>query len=67
LSESVRRCGLRRWGGRIARLTALQAALAVVAGVALLALFFTGGIPKDQPRSAPSEEEFAAALALVLD
>jgi predicted MFS family arabinose efflux permease len=50
-----------------ARLTALQAALAVVAGVALLALFFTGGIPKEQPRSAPSEEEFAAALALVPD
>ena len=50
-----------------ARLTALQASLAVVAGVALMALFFTGGIPKEQPRSAPSEEEFAAALALVPD
>jgi hypothetical protein len=50
-----------------ARLTALQASLSVVAGVALLALFFTGGIPKKQPRSAPSEEEFAAALALVPD
>jgi len=41
-----------------ARLQALQAALAVVAGVALLALFMSRGIPRKQPTSAPSESEF---------
>jgi MFS family permease len=38
-----------------ARLAALQAALGVVAAVALLALFCAGGIPKQQPKSAPKE------------
>ena len=38
-----------------ARLAALQAALAVVALVALLGLFFAGGIPKTQPKSAPKK------------
>jgi hypothetical protein len=38
-----------------ARLAALQAALGVVAIVALLALFSAGGIPKKQPKSAPKE------------
>jgi MFS family permease len=45
-----------------ARLAALQAALAVVAAVALLALFFTGGIPRKQPKSAPTDAEFDAGL-----
>jgi MFS family permease len=38
-----------------ARLEALQAALGVVALVALLGLFMAGGIPKTQPKSAPKE------------
>jgi hypothetical protein len=38
-----------------ARLAALQAALAVVALVALLGLFCAGGIPTTQPKSAPKE------------
>jgi len=38
-----------------ARLAALQAALGVVALVALLALFSAGGIPRTQPKSAPKE------------
>src|SRR5262249_47106784 len=38
-----------------ARLAALQAALGVVAAVALLALFCAGGIPKTQPKAAPTE------------
>ena len=38
-----------------ARLAALQAALGVVALVALLGLFCAGGIPKTQPKSAPKE------------
>jgi hypothetical protein len=38
-----------------ARLAALQAALGVVALVALVALFCAGGIPKTQPKSAPKE------------
>ncbi len=38
-----------------ARLVALQAALGVVALVALLGLFCAGGIPRTQPRSAPKE------------
>jgi MFS family permease len=38
-----------------ARLAALQAALGVVALVALLGLFCAGGIPKKQPKSAPKE------------
>jgi Na+/melibiose symporter-like transporter len=38
-----------------ARLAALQAALGVVALVALLALFCAGGIPRTQPKSAPAE------------
>jgi MFS family permease len=41
-----------------ARLEALQAALAVVGAVALLALFLTGGVPREQPTSAPPESEF---------
>jgi hypothetical protein len=40
-----------------ARLEALQASLAVIAGVALLALFFAGGIPTRQPTTAPPEPE----------
>jgi MFS family permease len=38
-----------------ARLHALRASLAVVAAVALLALFFAGAIPTKQPTSAPPE------------
>jgi MFS family permease len=38
-----------------ARLAALQSALGVVALFALAALFFAGGIPKTQPKSAPKE------------
>jgi MFS family permease len=38
-----------------ARLDALQAALAVVALVALIGLFFSGGVPREQPKSAPPE------------
>jgi MFS family permease len=38
-----------------ARLEALQAALGIVAFVALLGLFMAGGIPKEQPKSAPKE------------
>jgi len=38
-----------------ARLAALQAALGVVALIALVGLFCAGGIPKTQPRSAPEE------------
>jgi MFS family permease len=38
-----------------ARLAALQAALGVVGLVALLSLFCAGGIPKTQPKSAPTE------------
>jgi MFS family permease len=38
-----------------ARLAALEAALGVVAAVALFALFGAGGIPKTQPKSAPKE------------
>jgi MFS family permease len=40
-----------------ARLEALQASLLVIAGVALLALFFAGGIPTRQPTTAPPEPE----------
>lgn len=40
-----------------ARLEALQAALAVVALVALLGLFCAGGIPKKQPKAAPATLE----------
>ena len=40
----------------------LRASLAIVALVALLGLFFAGGIPSEQPKSAPSEAEFEAAL-----
>jgi MFS family permease len=40
-----------------ARLEALQAALAVVAVVALLGLFCAGGIPKKQPKAAPATLE----------
>jgi MFS family permease len=43
-----------------ARLAALQAALGVVALVALVALFSAGGIPKTQPKSAPKELVFDA-------
>ncbi len=46
-----------------ARLSALQAALGVVALVALLGLFFAGGIPAKQPKSAPGEAEFEAQLS----
>jgi MFS family permease len=46
-----------------ARLAALKAALAVVALVALVGLFFSGGIPPEQPKSAPSEAEFEAQLS----
>ncbi|HEX4521104.1 MAG TPA: MFS transporter [Gaiellaceae bacterium] len=42
-----------------ARLTALRAALAIVALLALVGLFFTGGIPREQPKSAPPEPERA--------
>src|SRR5262249_8229611 len=38
-----------------ARLAALQAALGVVALIALVGLFCAGGIPKTQPKSAPEE------------
>jgi MFS family permease len=38
-----------------ARLEAIQAALGVVALVALLALFSAGGVPTTQPKSAPKE------------
>ena len=34
-----------------ARLVALQSALAAIAAVAVIALFFTGRIPTEQPRS----------------
>ena len=40
-----------------ARIRALRAALAVIAIVAALALFFAGGIPTRQPGSAPAEDE----------
>jgi MFS family permease len=42
-----------------ARLTALRGALAVVAIVAALALFFSGGIPTRQPGAAPAVAERA--------
>ncbi len=47
-----------------ARLDALRASLAVVGGVALLALFFAGGIPTRQPKSAPPEPEEEGADTL---
>jgi MFS family permease len=48
-----------------ARLTGLRAALGVLAAIALIALFFSGRIPDEQPGAAPASREASRSPAAV--